>query len=60
MLPRRNGRDLAEELSRLAPSLKVLYMSGYGDNTPAGAARLEKPFSPSKLALAVKELLDLP
>ena len=58
MLPRRSGRAVAEELSKMAPGMKVLYMSGYGDNTPQGAMRLEKPFSPSKLAAAVKDLIE--
>ena len=58
MLPRRSGNALADELRKLAPKMKVLYMSGYGDNTPQGSMRLEKPFSPSKLALAVKDLIE--
>jgi len=58
MLPRRNGKQVADELAKLAPRMKVLYMSGYGDNTPHGATRLEKPFSPAKLAVAVKDLID--
>lgn len=58
MLPRRSGRAVAEELVKLAPAMKVLFMSGYGDNTPQGATRLEKPFSPAKLAAAVKDLIE--
>jgi two-component system, cell cycle sensor histidine kinase and response regulator CckA len=58
MLPRRSGKLVADELTKLAPRMKVLYMSGYGDNTPQGAVRLEKPFSPSKLASAVKDLIE--
>ena len=60
MLPRRSGKQVADELSKLAPKMKVLFMSGYGDNTPEGAMRLEKPFSPSKLASAVKDLIEKP
>ncbi len=58
MLPHRNGREVAQAVMRAHPGVRVLFMSGYGENTPTGAARLEKPFGPLKLATAVRELLD--
>jgi PAS domain S-box-containing protein len=48
-----NGRELAERLLRLRPELKVLYMSGYTDETivpheiiEPGLFFLQKPFTP--------------
>ena len=59
MLPHRNGVDVAEAVRAAYPNVRILFMSGYGENTPAGSARLEKPFGPLKLATSVRELLDL-
>ena len=58
MLPHRNGVDVAEAVTVAHPNVRVLFMSGYGENTPVGAARLEKPFGPLKLATSVRDLLD--
>ncbi len=65
VMPRMAGRELAHRLTTRRPDLKVLYMSGYTDDVvvrngiaEAGAAFLQKPFSPSALALKVRELLD--
>jgi CheY-like chemotaxis protein len=58
MLPHRNGREVAKAVAASHPRVRILFMSGYGENTPGGAARLEKPFGPLKLATAVRELLD--
>jgi PAS domain S-box-containing protein len=65
VMPAMGGRELAQELTRRRPGLKVLYMSGYTDDVvvrhgvaEAEAAFLPKPFSPSDLAQKVRELLD--
>ncbi len=58
MLPHRNGREVAEAVAAVFPNVRILFMSGYGENTPPGAARLEKPFGPPKLATTVREILD--
>ncbi len=60
MLPHLNGRAVAAAVLLAHPTARILFMSGYGENTPAGAPRLEKPFGPLKLATAVRELLDQP
>lgn len=64
-LPQRNGRALAEELSAKIPGLKVLYVSGYTDDTslyegdlPSGAAFLQKPFTLGSLLKKVRDVLD--
>ncbi len=38
MLPHRNGVDVAGEVAAVYPNVRILFMSGYGENTPTGAA----------------------
>lgn len=64
VMPKMGGRQLAERVAIVSPSTKVLYMTGYTDDTmlrhgvrEAGLALLQKPFTPSTLATRVHELL---
>ncbi|WP_447973626.1 response regulator [Nitrospira sp. Kam-Ns4a] len=60
-----SGEELAERLTRLAPAIKVLFMSGYCDrplphhgmHDPA-AAYLQKPLTPEGLLRRVRAILD--
>jgi PAS domain S-box-containing protein len=65
VMPGEGGRALGERLAEEWPSLKVLYMSGYTDDeilrrglVQSGTAFLEKPFTPARLAEAVRGMLD--
>ncbi|MBI3316411.1 MAG: response regulator [Candidatus Omnitrophica bacterium] len=65
VMPKMNGRELAERLLALKPGIKVLFMSGYVDDdfiekNAAGIKMplLEKPLTPSALAKKVREVLD--
>ncbi len=64
VMPRINGRDLAERAQAVRPDLRVLYMSGYTDagfldRTALGPAdSLQKPFTKAALAQKVREVLD--
>ncbi len=52
--------DMAERLQATRPHMKVLFVSGGGDeNTvPVGPGYLAKPFTPAELAGAIRALLD--
>ncbi len=64
MLPGRNGWELAVEMGRRRPGLRVLFMSGYAaqhsDEPPlqSDAPFLAKPFAPEELLRWVREVLD--
>ena len=64
ILPRMNGRQLAERLARIRPDMKALFMSGYADDAilqhgilESGVAYLQKPLTPESLARKVREVL---
>ena len=65
VMPRMNGRELAQRMSTLRPETKVLYMSGYAPETIVGRGvtdligpLLPKPFTPEGLLAKVREVLD--
>jgi DNA-binding response OmpR family regulator len=65
VMPGMGGQDLAQRLVALHPALRVLYISGYMENTIAhhgtlenGIDLLSKPFSAATLAAKVREILD--
>jgi two-component system, cell cycle sensor histidine kinase and response regulator CckA len=65
VMPELGGWDLASRLKAVRSDLKVLFMSGYTDDTivqqgvlEAGAAYLQKPFTPDALANKIREVLD--
>ncbi len=67
VMPGMNGRDLATQISRARPGIKVLYMSGYTENAighngtlDSGIVLLQKPFTLPDLKAKVRELLDAP
>jgi nitrogen-specific signal transduction histidine kinase/CheY-like chemotaxis protein len=62
VMPRLNGKLLAEQLSQIYPDLKIIFMSGYTDQTlgdlPPEASFMQKPFSPMVLLRMVRQVLD--
>jgi FixJ family two-component response regulator len=64
-MPRMSGRALAQELAKMRPTVKILYMSGYADNAfvrngeiDEGTHFIGKPFTVGDLAHKVREVLD--
>ncbi len=65
IMPKISGTELQKTISEIKPDIKVLFMSGYTDDAisqggllNAGAAFIEKPFTPEKLTRKIRELLS--
>ena len=65
ILPLMSGKELADKLKQLRPDLKVLFTSGYTENTivhqgvvDANVHFLPKPYMPSDLVAKVRAVLD--
>jgi PAS domain S-box-containing protein len=65
ILPGASGREIAKRVCSLRPEVKVLFMSGYTDDSmihrhgfDPSSAFLPKPFSSATLATKVREVLD--
>jgi len=64
IMPKGSGRELADELEKRQPGIRVLFMSGYTDDAIAhlgvlgeGSEFIQKPFNPQQLAAKVRMVL---
>jgi PAS domain S-box-containing protein len=67
VMPQMSGRELADRLTPLRPEMKILYMSGYTEDTlvqhgvaDLSVTFLQKPFRPIELARRVHAVLHPP
>jgi PAS domain S-box-containing protein len=65
VMPRLDGRELANQLLALRPDMKILFMSGYTDDVivhrealTKGAKLVQKPFTKATLLRKVREALE--
>jgi response regulator RpfG family c-di-GMP phosphodiesterase len=66
-MPKMNGREFANQLLRLRPNTRLLYVSGYTDDivlkngiSVQAMLYLQKPYSLRKLAGRVQTLMATP
>ena len=65
VMPQMDGKDLSDRVLATHPGTKVLFTSAYTETAivhqgvlDPGISLLQKPFTPTALALKVRELLD--
>lgn len=58
VMPEMSGQQLAAEAAVKRPGIRILYMSGYSEEAIGEIHRLEKPFTASQVAAAVRSTLD--
>jgi two-component SAPR family response regulator len=66
-MPVLGGKQLAERVRAVRPTLRILFMSGYAKAAiaaqgilPPGTPVLQKPFTPDQLGRWVRLILDTP
>jgi CheY-like chemotaxis protein len=65
VMPGMNGRLVAERVRAMRPGIRILFMSGYTDDTilhhgilEMGVAFIQKPLTPDALTRKVRQVLD--
>jgi DNA-binding response OmpR family regulator len=65
IMPRKDGKSAFEEIRKIRPDMKVLFMSGYTKDIVITKGVLEeevffiaKPFTPYKLLMLTRDILD--
>jgi len=65
IMPKKNGRVAYDEIRRIRPGIKALFMSGYSADMISkegilekGLSFISKPVSPTELLMKVREVLD--
>jgi len=67
VLPQMSGPIMATQIRQERPGIRVLYMSGYTENSivhrgviEPGTPTIQKPFTPQSLLRSLREVLDAP
>ena len=67
IMPHMKGPELASRLLTVDPQLRVVFMSGYNEESilgrrigEEGTLLIQKPFTPNGLARQIRQVLDLP
>jgi len=60
IMPRMDGRELAERMMRARPDTRILFMSGYAEPPIPDDILLQKPVTPDALARKVADVLHQP
>src|SRR4029077_19298968 len=65
VMPQMSGKELSDRIPALHPNTKVVFASAYTESAivhqgvlDEGVVLLQKPFTPSALALKLREVLD--
>jgi two-component system cell cycle sensor histidine kinase/response regulator CckA len=65
IMPKKNGRQVYEEIRSIKPGIRVIFTSGYpaevfngADSLAEGFTFISKPVSPSALLLKIREVLE--
>ena len=65
IMPKKNGKEVAEAIRKVSPGIKILFASGYtldmikeDELVEASSGFIQKPFSPKDLLIKVREILD--
>ncbi|HDH13569.1 MAG TPA: response regulator, partial [Nitrospirae bacterium] len=65
IMPKKNGREVYEEIKKIRPDIKGLYISGHpsdliniNGDTKNGISLLPKPILPDDLIRKIREILD--
>jgi two-component system cell cycle sensor histidine kinase/response regulator CckA len=64
VMPHLSGRAMADELRRMRPDMRIIFMSGYAEPAPRGEGAnsndhfVQKPFSAEDLTHRVRSVLD--
>ncbi len=65
VMPKLNGGEVYKAIRSISPDMKVLFFSGYSEESAISQGRLEKgmnylakPYSPKELLMRVREVLD--
>ena len=65
VMPEMDGKQLADEVSRISPGIKILFMSGFADDIIAkhgvwedSSPLIQKPFSAKEIAPVIEDILS--